>query len=55
MKAVINERYGSPDILDIHEIPRPEPNAGEILVKVVPAENIIVSFSRSFHAMTITL
>ena len=34
MKAVINERYGSPDILDIREIPTPKPQAGEILIKV---------------------
>jgi len=34
MKAVINERYGSPDILEIREIPRPEPQAGEILIKI---------------------
>jgi len=34
MQAVVNERYGSPDILDIREIATPEPKAGEILVKV---------------------
>lgn len=34
MKAVVNERYGSPDVLDIREVPIPEPKAGEILVKV---------------------
>jgi NADPH:quinone reductase-like Zn-dependent oxidoreductase len=34
MKAVVNERYGSPDILDIREIPTPKPQAGEILIKV---------------------
>ena len=34
MKAVVNERYGSPNVLDIREIPKPEPKAGEILVKV---------------------
>lgn len=34
MKAVINDRYGSPDILEIREIPTPEPQAGEILVRV---------------------
>ena len=34
MKAVVNERYGSPDILEIREIPTPEPQAGEILVRV---------------------
>ena len=34
MKAAVNERYGSPDNLEIREISRPEPQAGEILVKV---------------------
>lgn len=34
MKAVINERYGTPDVLHIREIPVPEPGTGEILVKV---------------------
>jgi NADPH:quinone reductase-like Zn-dependent oxidoreductase len=34
MKAVVNKRYGSPDILKIREIPTPEPQAGEILVRV---------------------
>jgi len=34
MKAVVNECYGSPDILDIREVPAPEPGAGEILIKV---------------------
>ncbi len=34
MKAAVNERYGSPDVLVIREMPTPEPEAGEILVKV---------------------
>ena len=34
MKAAVNERYGSPDVLAIREMPTPEPNAGEVLVKV---------------------
>lgn len=34
MKAVISERYGSPDILELRQIPKPEPKAGEVLVKV---------------------
>ena len=34
MKAVVNERYGSPDILEIREMPTPEPKAGEILIRI---------------------
>ena len=34
MKAVVNERYGSPDVLEIRDIPIPTPQASEILVKV---------------------
>lgn len=34
MKAVVNEHYGAPDILDIREIPTPVPEAGELLIKV---------------------
>ncbi len=34
MKAVINTRYGSPDILEIRQVPKPEPAADEVLIKV---------------------
>ncbi|WP_028585575.1 NAD(P)-dependent alcohol dehydrogenase [Desulfogranum mediterraneum] len=34
MKAVVNEAYGSPDRLDIRELPTPQPEAGEILIRV---------------------
>lgn len=34
MKAAVNERYGSPDVLAVREMPTPEPEAGEILVRV---------------------
>ena len=34
MKAVVNERYGSPDVLEIRQVPKPEPKAGEVLVKI---------------------
>lgn len=34
MKAVVNERYGSPDVLLTREVPTPEPKAGEVMVKV---------------------
>jgi NADPH:quinone reductase-like Zn-dependent oxidoreductase len=34
MRAVINARYGSPDVLEIRQIPTPQPKAGEVLIKV---------------------
>ncbi len=34
MKAVVNERYGSADVLDLRDIPAPEPKTGEILIRV---------------------
>jgi NADPH:quinone reductase-like Zn-dependent oxidoreductase len=34
MKAVVNDRYGWPDVLEIREIRKPEPQANEILVQV---------------------
>lgn len=34
MKAVVNKRYGSPNNLEICEIPTPDPRANEILVRV---------------------
>lgn len=34
MKAAVNTRYGPPDVIKIREIPKPEPKAGEILIKV---------------------
>ncbi len=34
MKAVINARYGSPAVLEIRQVPKPEPKAGEVLIRV---------------------
>lgn len=34
MKAVVNLRYGSPDVLDVREVPTPEPRTDEVLIKV---------------------
>ena len=34
MKAVVNTRYGSPDVLEIRQVPKPQPKAGEVLIRV---------------------
>jgi NADPH:quinone reductase-like Zn-dependent oxidoreductase len=37
MKAVVMERYGTPDVLEIREVPTPKPKANEVLVRVYAA------------------
>ncbi len=37
MKAVRFDRYGGIDVLDVREVPRPQPDAGEVLVEVKAA------------------
>ena len=34
MKAAVITRYGSPDVIAIRDVPKPSPEAGEVLVKV---------------------
>ncbi len=34
MKAAVNTRYGSPDVLEIRQVPTPVPKTGEVLIKV---------------------
>ena len=34
MKAVVNETYGAPEVLQVREIPVPVPGAGEVQVRV---------------------
>ena len=34
MKAALHHRYGPPEVLRIGEMPRPEPRAGEVLVRI---------------------
>jgi NADPH:quinone reductase-like Zn-dependent oxidoreductase len=37
MKAIQIHQYGGPEVLNLEEIPRPEPAAGELLVRVLAA------------------
>jgi NADPH:quinone reductase-like Zn-dependent oxidoreductase len=37
MKAITRQQYGSPDLLQLREVPRPEPGPREVLVKVLAA------------------
>jgi len=34
MKAAVNTRYGSPDVLEVRQVPKPQPKAGEALIRV---------------------
>jgi NADPH:quinone reductase-like Zn-dependent oxidoreductase len=34
MKAAINTEYGSPDVVRIADVPKPEPKDNEVLIKV---------------------
>jgi NADPH:quinone reductase-like Zn-dependent oxidoreductase len=34
MRAAINTRYGPPDVVEIRQVPKPQPRAGEVLISV---------------------
>ena len=48
MRAVVYERYGSPERLELRDVPRPVPGAGEVLVEVV-ATSINLSDWEGLH------
>jgi NADPH:quinone reductase-like Zn-dependent oxidoreductase len=47
MRALVQDRYGSPDVLRIDEVPRPDPGDGEVLVRVRAAS----VNARDWHTM----
>ena len=38
MEAIVYSNYGSPDVLQIAEVPKPAPKDGEVLIRVRAAE-----------------
>jgi len=34
VRAVVNTCYGSPDVLEVREVPKPEPKTGDVLIRV---------------------
>jgi NADPH:quinone reductase-like Zn-dependent oxidoreductase len=53
MKAIVYTEFGSPDVLRLEEVPRPEPGRGEILVRVRAAGvNFGDLMARSFRSVT---
>jgi len=34
MQAIVYHRYGSPDVLELQEIPKPTPVEGQVLIRV---------------------
>ena len=34
MKALVYDRYGGPEVLEVREVPRPEPGSGEVVARV---------------------
>jgi NADPH:quinone reductase-like Zn-dependent oxidoreductase len=34
VKAAVNTRYGSPDVIEVRDVPKPRPQASEVLVRV---------------------
>ena len=34
LKAAVNTHYGAPDVVQIHDVPKPEPDADQVLIRV---------------------
>ena len=47
MRAIVQDRYGSPDVLSVQDVPRPAPTEGQVLVRVRAAS----VNARDWHAM----
>ncbi|MCK7479502.1 MAG: alcohol dehydrogenase catalytic domain-containing protein [Candidatus Moduliflexus flocculans] len=53
MKAIVCTEFGSPDVLRLEEVPRPEPKRNEILVRVrASSVNFGDIMARSFRSVT---
>src|SRR4030095_303852 len=49
MKAVVYEKYGSPDVLEYQEVNKPAPQDNEVLIKIYATTVTVADFrSRSF-------
>ncbi len=46
MKAIVCTRYGPPDVLELKDVPRPEPTAEQVLVKVRAASANALDYRR---------
>src|SRR5208282_2255523 len=50
MRALVVRRYGPPDVLEIQQVPDPQPKAGEVLVRV---KSIGINFADLLQRMGI--